>query len=58
MRGGAYEKSIERVYAQVRIYVPEHQPLAEKLFALYRTPVADKDALLAVLTEADERLHP
>jgi predicted nucleotidyltransferase len=56
VRGGTYEKSIEGIYAQVRILVPEHQPLAEKLFALYRTPVADKDPLLAVLAEADERL--
>jgi hypothetical protein len=56
VRGGTYEKSIEGIYAQVRILVPEHQPLAEKLFALYRTPVVDKDAVLAVLAEADKRL--
>lgn len=56
-RGGAYEKSIERIYDQVTALVPEYWALADKLIALYRHPITDRDAVLAVLADADEQLR-
>lgn len=55
-RGGPYEKSIARIYTQLRRYVPEHQLLAASLFALYRTPVPAKERILAALAAADKHL--
>jgi predicted nucleotidyltransferase len=56
LRGGAYEKNIGAIYAQVVALVPEHRSLADALYALYRGPHADKEVVLRVLNEASDSL--
>jgi hypothetical protein len=56
LRGGAYEKNIGAIYEQVMESVPEHRPLAEALYALYREPRAAKEEVLRVLDEAAAHL--
>lgn len=51
-RGAAYERNIAAIAEQALVYFPEHSATIAKLYHCYRSPTADRAALLGVLAVA------
>ncbi len=51
---GFIERTIEKIYINLKKYIPDHSGTFEKLWRLYRLPTSNKEVIMTVIDECEQ----